>query len=277
MGSLLTEGNHLFLDPATRRSGSSEWKELMALLLEAVGEDAEARGAETIMLRDLPDEDPEMDALLLEHGFSKMPAPDSMVADLTWRNEDELLRGGTRDLRRHHTRQVLPWNDTYAVELLGAQSRRPTPEELDHFHELYLNVKQRSFALNTFRLPRDLFACMLEFPGWELLTLRVRPGTAPGAPDAPVAVIACFVGDDRYVPTVIGLDYRYVRSHGLYRQCLRHILLRARELDRRRVLFGMGASLEKRRFGARPESRAYYVRADDHYSFDVIHQISVES
>ncbi len=55
------------------------------------------------------------------------------------------------------------------------------------------------------------------------------------------------------------------------------LMLRARELGLRRVLFGMGASLEKRRFGARSEPRAYYVRADDHYSFDVIHQISVES
>jgi hypothetical protein len=277
MGSLLTEGNHLFLDPEARSAGSSEWQDLMALLLEAVGEDAEARGAETIMLRDLPDGDSEMDALLLEHGFSKLPAPDSMVVETAGWDEDEFLRAGTRDLRRHHARHVRPWNDSYAVEVLGAHSRRPTLEELDHFHELYENVQRRSFALNTFPLPRDLFARMLEFPAWELLSLRFRPGTGRGVPDAPVAVVACFVGDDRYVPLVVGLDYRYVRSHGLYRQCLRHVLLRARALGRRRVLFGMGASLEKRRFGARPEPRIYYVRADDHYSFDVIQQISVES
>jgi len=277
MGSLLTEGNHLFLDPGARSAGSSEWKDLMALLLEAVGEDADARGAETIILRDLPDGDPEMNALLLEHGFSTLPAPDSMVAELTWRDEDEFLRCGTRDLRRHHTKQVRPWNDTYAVEVLGAKSRRPTPEQLDRFYELYLNVKQRSFALNTFRLPRDFFVRMLEFPSWEFLTLRVRPGIEPGAPEAPIAVVACFVGDDRYVPTVIGLDYRYVRSHGLYRQCLRHILLRARELEIGRVSFGFGASLEKRRFGAKSEPRVYYVQANDHYSFDVIHQMSAGS
>ena len=38
----------------------------------------------------------------------------------------------------------------------------------------------------------------------------------------------------------------------------------------------MGAPLEKRRFGASAESTAYNVRAEDHYAFDVIQQISAE-
>ena len=50
---------------------------------------------------------------------------------------------------------------------------------------------------------------------------------------------------------VIGLDYDYVFSHGAYRQMMRRALLRAREVGAQRILFGMGASLEKQRFGAR--------------------------
>ena len=277
MGSLLTEGNHLFLHPEAREQGASEWRDLVTLLLAAVGEDAEDCGAASIVLRDLPGDDAEMDALLLELGFSKLPAPDSLVSEVSWRTEDELVGGLRRKFRRHHAAQVAPWNDTYDVEVLGALTRQPTVDELERFTELYRNVKQRSFELNTFALPHDIFARMAELPEWELLALRFRPGAEPGAPDEPVAVVACFVGDDRSVPTVIGLDYRYVRSHGLYRQCLRHVLLRAREQGRERVLFGMGAPLEKRRFGARPETRAYYVQADDHYGFDVIHQIGAGS
>jgi 7-keto-8-aminopelargonate synthetase-like enzyme len=276
MGSLLTEGNHLFIDAESRRPGTGEWKELIAMLLEAVGEDAESRGAESVVLRDLPDGDPEMDALLLDHGFAKMAAPDAMVAELSWRSEDDLLRGLSRKFRRHHIAQVLPWNDTYSAHVIDPTTARPNPDELSHLYDLYLNVKQRSFDLNTFALPRDVFGLMAEAPGWELLTLRMRPGASQQAPEDPVAVVACFVGDDRYVPTVIGLDYRFVRSHGLYRQCLRHILLRAKQLGRRRVDFGLGAPLEKRRFGANAESTVYYVRAEDHYAFDVIHQISAE-
>lgn len=277
MGSLLTEGDHLFLHPDARRGGSSEWKDLMALLLAAVDADAEARGAETLVLRDLPADDPEMDALLLERGFARLPAPETFVAECTWPDEQAFLRAGSRDLRRHHGRHVQPWNGTYEVEVLDGRSRRPTPDELAHLYALYRNVQGRSLALNTFPLPRDLFARMLEFPDWELLALRVRPGALPGAPDAPVAVVASFVGEDRYVPMVIGLDYAYVHAHGLYRQCLRHVVLRARALGLPRVLFGMGAPLEKRRFGARPTARVYYVRADDPYSFDAIQQLRTGS
>jgi 7-keto-8-aminopelargonate synthetase-like enzyme len=277
MGSLLTEGNHLFIDAESRRSGVGEWKELIAMLLEAVDEDAELRGAESVVLRDLPSGDCEMDALLLDQGFAKMAAPDSMVSELSWQSEDEMLRGLSRKFRRHHIAQVVPWNDTYSVDVISGGTRRPGPDELAHFYDLYLNVKERSFDLNTFALPRGVFALMTEDPGWELLTLRMRPGAISDTPERPVAVVACFVGEDRYVPTVIGLDYRFIRSHGLYRQCLRHILLRAKQLGRRRVDFGMGAPLEKRRFGASAESTVYYVRAEDHYAFDVIHQISAGS
>lgn len=276
MGSLLTEGNHLFIDAESRRPGAGEWKELIAMLLDAVGEDAESRGAESVVLRDLPEGDAEMDELLLAHGFSKLAAPHSMVAELSWRSEDEMLRGLSRKFRRHQIAEVLPWNDTYDVEVIGEGSPRPDPDRLARFYDLYLNVKERSFDLNTFALPRDFFAHVLDAPGWELLTLGVRPGGADDAPDGPVAVVACFAGQDRYVPTVIGLDYRFVRSHGLYRQCLRHLLLRAKQLGLGRVHFGMGAALEKRRFGAIAEAIVYYVRAEDHYAFDVIHQISAE-
>jgi 7-keto-8-aminopelargonate synthetase-like enzyme len=277
MGSLLTEGNHLFIDAESRRPGAGEWKELVAMLLEAVSQDAESRGAESLVLRDLPDGDAEMDALLRDHGFAKLAAPDSMVAELSWRSEDEMLRGLSRKFRRHHIAEVIPWNETYDVDVIGEGTRRPQADELAHFYQLYLNVKERSFDLNTFALPREIFGMMADAPGWELLTLRMRPGAASDEPEQPVAVVGCFVGEDRYVPTLIGLDDRFIRSHGLYRQCLRQILLRAKQLGRRCVDFGMGAALEKRRFGASAESSVYYVRAEDHYAVDVIHQISAGS
>jgi hypothetical protein len=277
MGSLLTEGNHLFLAPETRRAGSSQWKDLLALLIEAVDAEAEACGAESVVLRDLPAGDEEMDALMLDYGFSSMPAPDSLVAELGWRDEAELLRGLTRKFRRHQLAEVKPWNDAYVAEYLGGGGRTPDAAELRHFYELYLHVKARSFDLNTFRLPRDIFTRMMAFPQWELISLRDRGADAPAGSEAPVAVVACFVGEGHYVPTLIGMDYHYVRSRGLYRQCLRHVLLRAKQRGLGRVLFGMGASLEKRRFGAKVEPRVYYVRADDHYGFDVIHQLGAGS
>jgi hypothetical protein len=91
-----------------------------------------------------------------------------------------------------------------------------------------------------------------------------------------VGVGACFRGIDTYCPMVIGLDYEYVRSRGLYRQCLRAAFLRARALGLARVSLGMGAGDQKRRFGARPLRGHVYVQAEDHYALDVLAQIKAE-
>jgi 7-keto-8-aminopelargonate synthetase-like enzyme/predicted N-acyltransferase len=271
MGCLLSEGNHLYLD-RTRN-----WPEAMSILLDAVSRHAEASETKTVILRDLPADDPGMDHFLARRGFTKMPLPDSMVLDLTWRTEEEFLQQLSAKSRRHQRHEVLPWVAAYEVEVLTAGGRMPSSQEFAHFQRLYRNVKDRSLALNTFDLPSTLFPKMLESNAWELVLLRLRPEFG-GAPDGPaVAVGACFVGAEQYVPMVLGLDYRYVRSHGLYRQCLLQAVRRAQHHGLRRVLFGMGAELEKRRFGATPRQNCLYVQTDDHYAVDALAALAADA
>jgi hypothetical protein len=73
---------------------------------------------------------------------------------------------------------------------------------------------------------------------------------------------------------VIGLDYGYVETHALYRQCLCHALTRAGELGLPGVLLGFGASLEKRRVGARATPQCIYVQAEDHFGAEVVSHLS---
>jgi len=77
----------------------------------------------------------------------------------------------------------------------------------------------------------------------------------------PVAVVASYRGADHYVPVFIGMDYRFVRSAALYRQSLRQVLLRARALGCKRVEFGIGATLEKQRLGARSQPASLFADA----------------
>jgi hypothetical protein len=143
-----------------------------------------------------------------------------------------------------------------------------------NFHGLYREVQERSLALNTFPLPEDFFDRMLDYPGFELLALKLRP-EAGGAADAlPQVFGACFAGRTQYVPLVAGLDYRVVSTHAGYRQLLKHALLRAQERGLDRVFFGMGADLEKSRMGARPTSHRLYVQSHDHFQQDVMAMIS---
>jgi len=255
MGSLLTEGDHLYLD------GNADWKGALDLLLEGVGEDAAAAGAGTIVLRDMHAADRAMAEALRERGFVKMAMPDSHVIEPVEDDDESWMARLSVKSRVHQRKDVLPWDAAYEAEFVTSE----TPGvDFDHLYSLYLAVFSRSLEVNTFPLPRAIFREMLASPGWELMLLRLRGRSAP------VAFGAHFAGARHYAPMIVGLDYEFVRSHGAYRQALRQCLLRARSLGSRRILLGMGAALEKRRFGAHAQQRVAFVQASDHYSAQVL-------
>jgi hypothetical protein len=255
MGSLLTEGDHLYLD------GNEDWKSALDLLLESVSADAAAAGAGTIVLRDMHAADRALTEALRDRGYVKMAMPDSHVIEPVEPDDEAWMARLSAKSRVHQRKDVLPWDEAYEVEFIDAE----TPGvDFEHLYSLYLAVFSRSLEVNTFPLPRRIFREMLGSPGWELMLLRLR-GRAK-----PVAFGAHFVGARHYAPMIVGLDYEFVRSHHAYRQALRQCLLRARALGSRMVLLGMGAGLEKRRFGAHAQSRVAFAQASDHYSAQVL-------
>jgi hypothetical protein len=254
MGSLLTEGDHLYLD------GNADWKGALDLLLEAVGADAAAAGAGTIVLRDLHAADRALAEALRDRGYVKMPMPESHVIEPVEPEDEAWMARLSVKARVHQRKDVLPWDAAYEAEFVS----EPRELDFDHLYSLYRAVFSRSLEVNTFPLPRAIFREMLGSPGWELMLLRLRGRSEP------VAFGAHFVGARHYAPMIVGLDYEFVRSHGAYRQALRHCLLRARSLGSRMILLGMGAALEKRRFGAHAQQRVAFVQASDHYSAQVL-------
>jgi 7-keto-8-aminopelargonate synthetase-like enzyme len=268
MGSLLTEGDHLYLDR------DADWRGAIRLLLDAVGEHAAAAGAGTTVLRDLAADDVELGEAVRELGFTRIAMPDSYEIEDLPATDTEWLASLSERARRHQRREVLPRDGSLHVEVLSSRSRIPSDAELAELHTLYRNVQQRSLELNSFELPATLLRDMLEHDCWELVLLRPRDGIGGGRPATrPVAFGAHFIGSGHYVPMLVGLDYDYVYSHGCYRQALRTALLRARTHGARRVLLGMGAPLEKHRFGARPQKRFVYVQTGDHYSAEVLAEL----
>lgn len=261
MGSLLTEGEHLYLD----RSG--DWEPALQLLIEALSENASASGATTLVIRDIDAADDELGAALRDRGFVGLNMPDSHVIEPLSSGDAEWLAGLSARARAHQRREVLAREDRFEVEILRRGSRTPSQAELDHLHQLYRNVRERSLEINSFELPRSLLREMLEHGCWELMLLRLADHGAAGRP---VAFGAHFVGARHYAPLLIGLDYDYVYSHGSYRQALRQALVRARAHGCDSVMLGMGAPLEKRRFGATPRPRVAFVQSTDHYGQEVI-------
>jgi hypothetical protein len=268
MGTLLTEGDLLFLDR------SADWRGALTLLQMRVEADREAADATLVAFQDCSAEAAEFDEHMRAAGFVPTPLPDSFSVDARFTDWNDHLATLSTRARRFQRKQVEPFDEAWELAVLDSESPRPSAAEMSHFNDLYREVQERSLALNTFPLPEDFFERMLEYPGFELLTLKLRP-EAGGAADAlPEVFGACFSGRTQYVPLVAGLDYRVVSTHAGYRQLLKHALLRAHERGLERVFFGMGADLEKGRIGARPTQHRLYVQSHDHFQQDVMAMIS---
>jgi 7-keto-8-aminopelargonate synthetase-like enzyme len=259
LGTPLSEGDALLLD----RDGS--WSEALGLLVARVSELAEAAGASLLVLRDLPADDPALDAALLELGFAELPAPDTFELEIGWRTRAEYLGGLSRRARRFQEREVAPLVRRYETRVLEPGERRE-PAFWAHLHALYLEVWKRSLSLNTFALPEDFLPRMLEHPGFEIVTLSER-GAGPAA--RPAAFFAAHRAAGQYLALVLGVE-RAAGGPGPYRACLAAALARAEALGVRRVRLGMGAPLEKRRFGARAVPRKVWFQARDHFHADVL-------
>lgn len=268
MGSLLTEGNHLYLDR------SANWKAALHLLLVAVNAQRDECNAPSMVIRDLPEQDVELTAALENAGFTQVSLPDSMIIDVDWNSVDEFMAARSKRERRFHRENVMPFWDAYDIEVLKAGGRCPSPEEWSHLNALYRTVHARQLVLNTFPLPDNLLPQLLDCPGWELILLRLRPEFGGDPTEFAHGFMASHVGTEVYSPLFAGMDYDVVESHGLYRQLLARSVWRARGLGARQVAFGMGSELEKTRFGARAAKRLMYVQSHDLYQHDVLELIS---
>lgn len=58
-----------------------------------------------------------------------------------------------------------------------------------------------------------------------------------------------------YVPSLVGMDYDYLKSYQTYRQLLYQTIKRAIQLNFRHIDLGMTASFEKRKLGATVEEK----------------------
>ncbi len=271
-GSTFSEGDHLYLDR------QAPWQRALSKLLAAAHMLYEASGAEEIVLRDLPADDPEMEAFLRDHGFVSAKVPDSHHLDIDWRDEDDLAARLSKRSRRYLQEQMdrAP-KFTVRVHGAGSGDRAPlAPEEVAHLHALYRNVATRKFRINVFEPPADFITSLLTSSAWEVVTLRLDPAAGGPSHGLPVAFYAAHVHGDDYAVFLCGLDYDYVLDHGAYRQTLYQMVRQARLRGLHHVHLGMDADTEKARYGTRLVRSVMYWQAREHYKSSLLREIVAE-
>ncbi|PCH97993.1 MAG: aminotransferase class I/II, partial [Bacteroidetes bacterium] len=190
VGSLLTEGNHLYLDRS-----SPFWKDAMQILFEKIAELQENYNATIVNLRDFDAHDDEMDSFLVDNGFFKINMPDNHVINrMDWKDRDEYISGLSKKSRRHVREFALRYEDKYDVKVMTS----PSIQQIQYWYELYMNVKQSSLTLNTFNLPFKVFANMATNKNWDLIELRLKPGLSKAILNKPVAIMCSYIGQNVY-------------------------------------------------------------------------------
>jgi 7-keto-8-aminopelargonate synthetase-like enzyme/predicted N-acyltransferase len=266
-GSLLTEGEHLFLN-----KDAALWKDALQLLIEKIYFLQEYRQANHIVLRDFKMMDTDFDNLLVDNGFFKVTMPDThIISNLQWENPAAYYNGLSANGKNHLRKKVLRHSDQFKVEVIGISD---WAEEIDHWYNLYLNVKNNNLELNTFALPKKLFYQLAKNEHWEMLQLTVRDAS-PDTTDKPCCVVFSYRTKEAYVPMIIGLDYRYNQQYAVYRQALYQVVLRAKQVHAVSILLGFSAGIEKQKLGAKAIPTFAYMHSKDSFNAAAIETIAL--
>lgn len=271
MGSLLTEGEHLFVDRE-----NSMWKDAVLMLFDHVSELKSQTKTNAVYLRDFDAGDREIQDLLVGNGFIEVELPDyaHVSTHLGWKNRDEFLEPLGSKKRQQLRRDTFKYEDKYDVVVKS----RTSEEELEKLYELYQNVKSDSYIINTFELPFKAFKNMNEDPRWEMIILRLKDSEYPKeAAHDPVGVVFAYHSDQAYIPLLVGLDYRYKFTHKNYKQAVWQVVKRANDLGAEKLYFGITATVEKQRVGARPLAKVSYVQIEDSFNMEKLELANVAS
>lgn len=255
MGTLLTEGEHLFLE-----TEHENWKEALRLLLKHVWEDQDRNEAGTLLLRDFRESDTSIRDFLMDQGFVKIAMEDSHVIDLSDIPDRQAFIASLESKKRIHlNNDVLKYEDLFETAIVT----KPTAADIDAWYTLYENVKQRNLAINDFELPKKLFHVITALPVWDVIEIKFK--------ETGKTVAVGFAYKNRnYSPVILGLDYDYLSQYKIYKQLLFQVVMRAIAIKSPRIYLGLTASLEKRKLGAKVLRNVAYMQVKDNYNLSVI-------
>lgn len=264
-GSLLTEGEHLYIDYE-----SKHWRNALKIFFKALSELQEKHNASTVMIRDFEAGNEKLDTFFIEEGYFRIQMPDSNYLSKTQEySETNFIERLSPRSKKHLRQEILKHEHKFEYNLVNSAK----PEEIKHWYELYLQVKNRSLELNTFTLPFNLFIEMLKDPNWEISTLKFNKKFYPNGSDFPVAVMFNYISGNTSNFMLIGIDYAYQKEFHCYRQALYQVIKYQLKLGRDKINLGFSASFEKRKLGAVQKATCAYMQMKDNFNMQYLSEL----
>ena len=257
MGSLFTEGDHLYWDG--KHPKAKDAMNTLIRLLEDLQFDLDAK---MIVLRDFERETP-WHRNLQGNGFIRVQMPDTCMVDLKGviDLQDFLSKLSSRN-RKHYRKDIRPYLEKVNIKLV----KKATSSEIVQIKKLYGNVHDNNQGLNTFSFPEKLFDHMNQHSLWEFI--MVRPSEQL---ETLIGVMLCYKNSGQvYVPAFIGMDYAYRNDFSTYRLLLLMTIERAIALGFSKIDMGMTASFEKKKLGAQVIKKYAYLQTADNYTLELL-------
>lgn len=269
MGALFTEGNHCFINKSHPLA-----EEAILLLLENVEELYQKLNADMLVLRDF-EEDQQLNHIFHNQGFIKINMPESCVIQHTnWNTVEEFMTQLSTRSKRHFKDEIQPYEKAFDIIVKEELSELET----EAVYQLYTNVKNNNLAINTFTYPIDVFQKMSNHNQWEFILLYLKNNEKQNFSNRPVGVLFCYKNEKAtYVPSLIGMDYKYAKEYQLYRQLLFQSIKRAKQLNFNKIDLGVSATFEKKKLGATVIPKVAYIQAKDNFSMELMGTIQNEN
>lgn len=263
MGSLLTEGNHLYID-----RNRTDWTTALTTLLDQIWEIQEQADANAVWLRDFHSDDDELTDYFMDQGFLKVNLPETNIVYGIQSNPFANYMESVPAKRRKYLKTgVFKHHDAFKTRVVTKYEEH----ELERWYELYSQVKNASFELNSFAQPIKLFIEMLNDPNFEVIEYTI---TTDEDVDKVVGITFSHINEKYYNGILLGFDYDYLKSHDIYKQILYRTRLRAEGLGCDRIYLGFTASEVKQKFGAIGIPQISMIQMKDHYNLSVLNLYS---
>jgi len=251
LGCLFTEGNHLYLNEA-----HPQVELALTQLLEYIENLAHQWKVSMTVLRDF-ELNYNWSKSIQSQGYIPIDMPESCVLqNLQDKVEQEYSQYLSKRSQKHFKKDIEPFMHLVKSNVV----KRVSSKNIKSYYDLYLQVKDRNYGLNTFTYPLEAFEAMRTHPNWEFILLKAVDDNRL------LGVMFCYKNySGTYVPSLIGMDYQYLEEFQTYRQLLYQTIIRARKLNMKQVDFGMSANFEKRKLGAAVIPKQAFVQTDDNF------------
>jgi len=257
MGSLITEGDHLFIDKSF-----SNWKKALMTLVDECWKQQDKHKAGSLLFRDFNPADKEICEFFKEQGFITYDMPDThCIEDNQWTNSDHYLSLLKHDKRYYLRKRVFKLEDQFEIKI----TNKPSDHEIEELYKLYENISRKNLEINVFPLPKKLFTKMAESGDYEFISLFIKSER-----EEAVGMAINYSMNEKYYFLFTGMDYSLSEKYDVYPQLLWQIVKRANELNLKLVHLGFTASQNKRKFGARPIAKVAFIQMKDNFNMHLM-------